>query len=208
MRLVGRPSAYDATLTFLAFHTHFPRSHKRKVIFLILLQACHSLVPWESAARVFYRPGNGRIADRGFALLRCIDYKRLIVADRFVALPAQCVADKCAVFGRPPVRRMRYLRACPAVTRFAIVFTGRPLSKNHGCCRSMLQASTLLNPGLVYFMSSQLRKKGPSLQRIRADTANKTDQADAAAEIVVTESAQKARMSQALQFYGYRDITR
>ena len=56
------------------------------------------------------------------------------MADRFVALPAQCVADKCAVFGRPPVRRMRYLRACPAVTRFAIVFTGRPLSKNHRCC--------------------------------------------------------------------------
>ena len=67
-------------------------------------------------------------------LLRCTDYKRLIVADRFVALPAQCVAKKCAVFGRPPVRRMRYLRACPAVTRFAIVFTGGPLSKNHGCC--------------------------------------------------------------------------
>ena len=65
-------------------------------------------------------------------LLRCIDYKRLIVADRFVALSAQ--ADKCVVFGRPPLRRMRYLRACPAVTRFAIVFAGRPLGKNHGCC--------------------------------------------------------------------------
>ena len=58
----------------------------------------------------------------------------MTVADRFVALPARGVADKCAVFGRPPVRRMRYLRACSAVTRFAIVFVGRPLSKNHGCC--------------------------------------------------------------------------
>jgi len=65
---------------------------------------------------------------------RCVDYKRMIVAVRFLALPARCVADKCAVFGRPPIRRMRYLRACPAVTRFAIVFAGRPLSKNHGCC--------------------------------------------------------------------------
>ena len=26
------------------------------------------------------------------------------------------------------------MREFPAVTRFAIVFTGRPLSKNHGCC--------------------------------------------------------------------------
>jgi hypothetical protein len=54
------------------------------------------------------------------------------VADHFVALSAQ--ADKCAVFGRPPVHRMRYLCACPAVTRFAIVFAGGQLSKNHGCC--------------------------------------------------------------------------
>jgi hypothetical protein len=87
-----------------------------------------------SAQKKPRRGGTG--GDRAWlvGLLRCIDYKRVIVADRFVKLPAQCVADKCAVFGRPPVRRMRYLRACPAVTRFAIVFTGRPLSKNHRCC--------------------------------------------------------------------------
>ncbi len=65
---------------------------------------------------------------------RCVDHKRMTVADRFVASPAQRAADECAVFGRPPVRRMRYLRACPAVTRFAIMFAGRPLSKNHRCC--------------------------------------------------------------------------
>ena len=46
---------------------------------------------------------------------------------------------------------MSYLRACPAVTRFAIVFTVRPLSKITAAAL-MLQASTLLNPGLVYFM--------------------------------------------------------
>jgi hypothetical protein len=95
----------------------------------------NKFVDFRQCLRAFNSSGNGRIADSGFALLGCIDYERQIVADRFVALPAQCVADKCAVFGRPPVRRMRYLRACPAVTRFAIVFTGRPLSKNHGCCR-------------------------------------------------------------------------
>jgi len=67
-------------------------------------------------------------------LLRCIDYKRLIVAGSFIALPTRCVPDKCAEFGKRAVWRIRYLRACPAVTRFAILSAGRPLGKNHGCC--------------------------------------------------------------------------
>ena len=98
------------------------------------------------------------------------------MADRFVTLLAQCVADKCAVFGRPPVNRMRYLRACPAVTRFAIVFTGGPLSKNHGCCQEAAGFNVPKSWAGVFHVS-QVRKKGPSLQRIRAVTANTTYQA-------------------------------
>ena len=62
-----------------------------------------------------------------------MDYKRLIVAGLFVELPARDVLDHCGVFGECAVPRTRYLRACPAVARFAILFAGRPLSKNHGC---------------------------------------------------------------------------
>jgi hypothetical protein len=117
-------------------------------------------------------------------LLRCIDYKRLIVADRFVALPAQCVADKCAVFGRPPVSRMRYLRACPAVTRFAIVFTGRPLSKNHGCCpdaagsnapkswAGVFHVAKYESRGLPCSASEQTPRIKPIRSRRRRDSGN------------------------------------
>jgi hypothetical protein len=69
-----------------------------------------------------------------FGLPGCVDYKRLFVADRLIAWPARCAADKCAVFCIRALRRIRYLPACLAVTRCAIVFASRPISKNHGCC--------------------------------------------------------------------------
>ena len=70
---------------------------------------------------------SGRLPNR-------MNRESLIVADRFASLPALRVANERAVLGKRAVRRMHYLRACPAVTRFAILFAGRPLRKNHGCC--------------------------------------------------------------------------
>jgi len=97
----------------------------------------NGFIPGRSTAPVAAADKTRRANQDGaliFGLLRCVDYKRLIVADRLVAWPARCVADKCAVFCKRAVRRTRYLPACSAVTRCAIVFASGPLSKNHGCC--------------------------------------------------------------------------
>ena len=85
------------------------------------------------------------------------------MAGRFLALSARGVADKRAVFANCAVRRTRYLRACPAVTRFAILFTGRSLSKDHGCCPDAAGFNTPKSWASVFH----------GLQRIGADSEQK-----------------------------------
>jgi hypothetical protein len=67
-------------------------------------------------------------------LLSCVNREKLIVAGRFASLLTWRVANERAVIGKRAVTRTRSLRACLAVTGFAILFASRPLSKNHGCC--------------------------------------------------------------------------